>query len=62
VIGTYSYVNPAIAACLGWQFLHERLSQLQLVGMLIIVIGVSILTVTGGSFKDPRALAEPRQQ
>jgi drug/metabolite transporter (DMT)-like permease len=62
VIGTYSYVNPAIAACLGWQFLHERLSQLQLMGMLIIIIGVSILTVTGGSFKDPKTFAEPHQQ
>src|SRR5271166_865715 len=26
LIGTYGYVNPAIAAFLGWQFLHEDLS------------------------------------
>jgi len=44
VIGTYSYVNPAIAAFMGWQFLHEHLSALQLLGMAIIVAGVCILT------------------
>ncbi len=26
LIGTYGYVNPAIASFLGWQFLHEHLS------------------------------------
>ena len=37
LIGTYGYVNPAIAAFLGWQFLHEHLSGTQLVGMVIII-------------------------
>lgn len=60
VIGTYSYVNPAIAALLGWQFLHERLSRVQLVGMVIIIVGVSILTLPGGSFTDPKTLGEPK--
>jgi len=62
VIGTYSYVNPAIAAFLGWQFLDEHLSGLQLVGMVIIIVGVSILTLPGGSFTDPKTLAEPKTQ
>jgi drug/metabolite transporter (DMT)-like permease len=59
VIGTYSYVNPAIAAFLGWQFLHEHLSEIQVIGMVIIIVGVSILTLPGGSFSDPKTLAEP---
>jgi drug/metabolite transporter (DMT)-like permease len=59
VIGTYSYVNPAIAAFLGWRFLHEHLSGTQLIGMVIIIVGVSILTLPGGSFTDPKTLAEP---
>jgi drug/metabolite transporter (DMT)-like permease len=59
VIGTYSYVNPAIAAFLGWQFLHEHLSGMQLIGMVVIIVGVCILTLPGGSFTDPKALAEP---
>ena len=62
VIGTYSYVNPAIAAFLGWQFLHEHLAGLQLVGMVIIIVGVCILTLPGGSLTDPKTLAEPKTQ
>ncbi len=60
IIGTYSYVNPAIAALLGWQFLHESLSSTQLVGMVIIIVGVLLLTTAGGSLTDPRTLGEPK--
>ena len=62
LIGTYGYVNPAIASFLGWRFLHERLSGTQLVGMVIIIVGVSILTLPGGSLTDPKTLAEPKTQ
>ncbi|HEX3948791.1 MAG TPA: EamA family transporter [Steroidobacteraceae bacterium] len=62
VISTYSYVNPAIAAFLGWLVLHEHLSGLQLIGMAIIIVGVCILTVPGGSLTDPKTLAEPKTQ
>jgi drug/metabolite transporter (DMT)-like permease len=59
VIGTYSYVNPAIAAFLGWEFLHEHLSATQLAGMVIIIIGVCTLTLRGGS-TDPKDLPAKR--
>ncbi len=62
LIGTYSYVNPAIAAFLGWQFLHEHLSVVQLVGMVVIIFGVCLLTLPGGSLTDPKTLAEPKTQ
>jgi drug/metabolite transporter (DMT)-like permease len=62
LIGTYGYVNPAIAAFLGWQFLHEHLSGAQLAGMVVIIAGVSILTLQGGSLTDPKTLAEPKTQ
>jgi drug/metabolite transporter (DMT)-like permease len=62
LIGTYGYVNPAIASFLGWQFLHEHLSLVQLLGMVIIIVGVSILTLPGGSLTDPKTLAEPKTQ
>jgi drug/metabolite transporter (DMT)-like permease len=62
LIGTYGYVNPAIAAFLGWRFLHEHLSGIQLIGMVIIIVGVSILTLPGGSLTDPKTLAEPKTQ
>jgi drug/metabolite transporter (DMT)-like permease len=61
VIGTYSYVNPAIAAFLGWQFLHEHLSATQLAGMVIIIIGVCTLTLRGGGGRaDPKELPAKR--
>ena len=62
LIGTYGYVNPAIAAFLGWRFLHEHLSGTQLAGMVIIIVGVSMLTLPGGSLTDPKTLAEPKTQ
>jgi drug/metabolite transporter (DMT)-like permease len=62
LIGTYGYVNPAIASFLGWQFLHEHLSGVQLVGMVVIIVGVGILTLPGGSLTDPKTLAEPKTQ
>lgn len=62
LIGTYGYVNPAVAAFLGWQFLHEHLSAAQLVGMVVIIVGVSLLTLPGGSLTDPKTLAEPKAQ
>jgi len=62
LIGTYGYVNPAIASFLGWQFLHEHLSGAQLAGMVVIIAGVSILTLPGGSLTDPKTLAEPKTQ
>lgn len=62
MIGTYGYVNPAIAAFLGWQFLDEHLSNLQLTGMVIILAAVVILTLPGGALDDPRTVAEPKTQ
>jgi drug/metabolite transporter (DMT)-like permease len=62
LIGTYGYVNPAIAAYLGWQFLNEHLSLTQLIGMVVIIVGVSLLTLPGGSLTDPKTLAEPKTQ
>jgi drug/metabolite transporter (DMT)-like permease len=60
--GTYGYVNPAIAAYLGWQFLNEQLSAMQLVGMVIIILAVVILTLPGGTLTDPKTLEEPKSQ
>lgn len=45
-LGTYAYVNPAIAVVLGWWLLDEALNARQLVGMAIIVVGVAWVTLT----------------
>ena len=59
VIGTYSYINPAIAAYLGWQFMHESLSHRQLVGMSVVIAGVLIVTLPGTGVIDRKLLDEP---
>lgn len=43
-VGTYGYVNPAIAALLGWLALGERLSGLQLCGMLVMLTGMILVS------------------
>lgn len=44
-LGTYAYVNPAIAVLLGWWLLDEVMRPPQLVGTLIILGGVALVTV-----------------
>lgn len=59
-IGSYAYVNPAIATLLGWFALDERLDATQTVGMVVILAGVVLvnwparLSVNfGGSARRP---------
>jgi len=42
--GTYSYVNPAIAAVLGWWLLDEHLGAHQLAGMAVMFVGVALVS------------------
>jgi drug/metabolite transporter (DMT)-like permease len=44
LVGTYSYVNPAIAAVLGWWFLGEQLGANQVVGMAVMFAGVALVS------------------
>jgi drug/metabolite transporter (DMT)-like permease len=44
MVGTYGYVNPAIAAVLGWTFLDETLSAAQLIGMATMLVGVALVS------------------
>lgn len=43
-LGTYAYVNPAVAVVLGWWILDERLSPSQVLGTAIILAGVVLVT------------------
>ncbi len=43
VLGTYAYVNPLVAVVLGWWLLDETLDALQLLGMLVILLGVALV-------------------
>lgn len=43
-LGTYAYVNPALAVLLGWWLLDEALSTRQLIGTAIVIVGVGLVT------------------
>lgn len=44
LLGTYAYVNPAVAVGLGWWWLDETLDAVQLAGMVVILLGVVRVT------------------
>jgi drug/metabolite transporter (DMT)-like permease len=44
-VGSYGFVNPAIATLLGWAVLDEVLSTLQLLGVLIVLIALGFINV-----------------
>ena len=44
-LGTYAYVNPAVAVLLGWLLLDERLGTLQIAGTAVILAGVLLVTL-----------------
>lgn len=56
-LGTYAYVNPAVAVLLGWLFIGEKLDTAQLVGMIVILVGVVLV-----SRSLPRNTPEPTQR
>jgi drug/metabolite transporter (DMT)-like permease len=56
-LGTYAYVNPAIAVVLGWGWLDERLDAVQLGGMIVILAGVVLVTTA-----RPKTAVPPAQR
>jgi drug/metabolite transporter (DMT)-like permease len=60
MVGTYSYVNPAIAAVLGWWILGERLGANQLIGMTVMFAGVAL--VSWPQKEAPKRLDEDSQK
>jgi drug/metabolite transporter (DMT)-like permease len=44
-LGTYAYVNPAIAVLLGWWILDEQLNATQLFGTGVILASVLLVTI-----------------
>lgn len=44
-VGTFAYVNPAVATVLGWTILGESLGPLQIAGMVVVLLGVALVTL-----------------
>jgi drug/metabolite transporter (DMT)-like permease len=62
MVGTYSYVNPAIAAILGWWFLDEQLGANQITGMAIMFGGVALVNWPGVGKQGPKRLDSDQQK
>lgn len=45
-LGTYAYINPAIAVLLGWWLLDEHLGRAQIAGTAVILAGVVLVTLS----------------
>jgi drug/metabolite transporter (DMT)-like permease len=46
IVGTYAYVNPAVAMFLGWLILGEKISSFQTVSLFIILSGVLLVNLS----------------
>ena len=46
IVGTYAYVNPAVAMFLGWLILNEKISPLQIASLFIILSGVLLVNLS----------------
>ena len=57
-LGTYAYVNPVVAACVGWAVLGEEFTRMQLIGTAIILTGVVLVSLSDG-IESPRATEAP---
>ncbi|MDB5973178.1 MAG: Permease of the drug/metabolite transporter superfamily [Hydrocarboniphaga sp.] len=53
LLGTYAYVNPAIAVVLGWWILDEHLGRAQIIGTAVILLGVVLVSVGSARKKAP---------
>jgi len=58
-LSTYAYVNPVIAAAIGWWLLGERMGATQLAGTAVILLGVVIVSLPDGGPVRSAPPAEP---
>lgn len=56
LIGTYAYVNPAVAVLLGWLILDEHITWQILLGGTVIVLGVALVVTAE---RRPRTRKDP---
>ncbi len=59
LVGTYAYVNPAVAVALGALFLNEPVTWTVLAGGAIIIAGVGLVVSTERRPRTPRKDPEP---
>lgn len=60
---TFAYVSPVIAVILGWAILHESITVLTIVAMIIILLGVALMVTTksGSKAKEQKVTQNKNQ-
>jgi drug/metabolite transporter (DMT)-like permease len=53
---TFAYVSPVIAVLLGWAILHENLTFITVVAMLIILAGVALMVTKKKSLSKSKPI------
>ena len=53
MLGTYAYVNPAVAVALGWWLLNEQMNAQQLAGTAVILFAVIMVTLAQSRPRKP---------
>jgi drug/metabolite transporter (DMT)-like permease len=53
---TFAYVSPVIAVFLGWSLLHESVTILTIVAMIVILVGVALMVTTPGKRKEHKQI------
>ena len=53
---TFAYVSPVIAVLLGWVILHENLTLITVVAMLIILAGVALMVTKKKSLSKSKPI------
>jgi drug/metabolite transporter (DMT)-like permease len=43
LVGTYAYANPVVAVFLGWLLVHEKITQQQIIALVVILAGVILV-------------------
>lgn len=61
---TFAYVSPVIAVILGWAILHESITVLTIVAMIIILLGVALMVTTksGSKAKEQKVVQNKNQR
>jgi len=54
---TFAYVSPVIAVLLGWAILHEKISIISIVAMVVILIGVALMVTKSTTKKATTTVA-----
>lgn len=50
---TFAYVSPVIAVLLGWAILHEGITAITIIAMIVILIGVAVMVTKKTTTKRP---------